>query len=639
MTFKDIAIKNFKGTMKNYLSFFLCNSFSIMLLFIYSSVLFNKDIGSSPKLIEGISKIMVVPNVVLILFSIFFINYAYSIFIKSRKREFGLLMNLGMSISDIRRIIIIENSIIAITSMLMGLISGIVFARLFFIIICWILGVEDLSFQLGWKVYAFTLAIFVVVYFLSVIMTIITTGRFSIMNLIKAPKLSEKNKISNPFLGAFGVITIAGALTILLLYFDGTGDLLLKCTVAIILGTYIFINQLSNFLVYLLSRTKEKYHKNILLITNIKYKFGQTKKIIFIITLIVIVTVFINGFYLNLVISSERSATKNNPFHISFIREPDKNDITIQEADKLVKNSSNVVSKHEKVNFIETKLDKVIIISEAEFKKIFKQDFKISEGKYIRLYQINDLPQKEKIQRCKDEKNISHGKLIEAFIVQDTIFKVFFNAPGYILNNCVIINNNDYLRLKTSSGVNKGTVELYNFEDWRGTQELVNNLQKTFKEKNENFKSKYEEKYYLEVSSTVGAYNENNQGAKILFYLLSFLGIFFLLCISIILYIKVFSDSDSDEEQYKNLFNIGITEKEFLKLKCNELKVIFAAAPVIAVPIAITYSLAFFKGSSSSDILQIILCDALISFIFILLEVLYYILCKRNYKRKLALWI
>ncbi|MBK1813759.1 hypothetical protein JHL18_24375 [Clostridium sp. YIM B02505] len=228
--------------------------------------------------------------------------------------------------------------------------------------------------------------------------------------------------------------------------------------------------------------------------------------------------------------------------------------------------------------------------------------------------------------------------MAKGFKLQDVIFRTYFNAPGYVLSNCIILNNNDYLEVKNSIGVNIGVVELYNFEDWKKTQPLVKTLQNAFKEKNNNYEPNYEEKYYLQVASRVGAYNENNQGAKILFCLFSFLGIFFLISISVILSLKFFSDFDNDKEQYKKLFRIGMMENEFLKLKCGELKVIFTTAPVITIPIAITYSLAF-EGANYLRNLQMLLSDIAVSFIFILLEVLYYNICKRSYRKRVSTWI
>ena len=132
MTFKDVAIKNFKGSMRKYITYYLCNSFIIMTFFMYSTLMFNDKLSNSDQLAKGALDTLKIPSVSLGLFSIVFISYAHSTFIRGRKKEFGLFMNLGMSISDIRKIILYENILIGVAAIILGIISGLVFSRLFF---------------------------------------------------------------------------------------------------------------------------------------------------------------------------------------------------------------------------------------------------------------------------------------------------------------------------------------------------------------------------------------------------------------------------------------------------------------------------------------------------------------------------
>ena len=86
---------------------------------------------------------MVAPGVMVILFCTFFIFYAQNSFIKFRKKEFGLFMVLGMTIQNIQRIIFLENGLIAIISLITGLVSGTIFSKLFYLVIIKIIEVKD----------------------------------------------------------------------------------------------------------------------------------------------------------------------------------------------------------------------------------------------------------------------------------------------------------------------------------------------------------------------------------------------------------------------------------------------------------------------------------------------------------------
>lgn len=66
------------------------------------------------------------------LFAVFFIIYTQTYFVKSRSKEFGLFITVGMSKWELNKLVLIENILIAILSLMMGLISGSIFTRLSF---------------------------------------------------------------------------------------------------------------------------------------------------------------------------------------------------------------------------------------------------------------------------------------------------------------------------------------------------------------------------------------------------------------------------------------------------------------------------------------------------------------------------
>jgi putative ABC transport system permease protein len=545
-------------------------------------------------------------------------------------------MNLGMSLYDIRKLIVIENVIIGFLSIALGIIAGTVFSRLFFMITASILEVKELKFSLGIKPYIFTLGIYLSVFLLSIIITMLSTRSFDIINLLKASRISGRNRLSRPYFGILGLVVIIGALVSLCIYFRGDGEVLLKCTIALIIGIYLFMLQAGQLVTFLIGKNKERYNRNILLITNIKHKFDQTNKILFIITLMIIVIVFISGFYLKLILSAEYTATKTNPFHVAFILGEGKNEIKSEAIERIIKASKNEVSYHKNIEFLESNGE--LVVSEKNINQAFNSSFSVDKGNYLSLHQVEDIDKKGKAEEYSREKNLKHTGILSEFKLKDIVFKLYFNSPGYRFNDLMIVNDEDYEKIRETSDIKKGSVELYNFRDWKKTQELVYNFNKAFREYNKNLKLNLEDKNYVLTASRIGTYNENNQGAKVLFFLLAFLEVFFLICISIVMSLKIFSDLDRDEVQYRNLYRIGIQEEEYLKIKCNELKMLFSTSPILAVPITVIYSFGFSSDSSISDKIQIFSCDAVICVFFIILEIVYYFICKRIYMKRIREW-
>ncbi|WP_029326402.1 FtsX-like permease family protein [Bacillus sp. m3-13] len=119
MIFNQLVWKMAKGNRGKYLFYYLCNSFAVLFFFMYSTIYFNEAI-EEVKVVEGIRDILTIPGVGLVLFTVFFITYAHRIFTRRRKKEFGLLMTLGMSKRDIARLLLLENALIATASIVTG---------------------------------------------------------------------------------------------------------------------------------------------------------------------------------------------------------------------------------------------------------------------------------------------------------------------------------------------------------------------------------------------------------------------------------------------------------------------------------------------------------------------------------------
>lgn len=374
-----------------------------MTFFMYSTLLFNDKLNNSTELEQGVSNIIMIPNVALIVFSIFFISYAHSSFIKARKKEFGLFMTLGMSIRDIRKIILVENGLIAIASIVFGVLSGTIFSRLFFLFIMRVINVLGVPFHVGFKNYIFSIAIFTVIFAFAVMVTIIVTSRFEIIRLIKEDRVSEKNKISSPIFALIGIVMLTGSMIYLYFNFnknpDNDGELLLRCTIYCVIGLYITISQLGSSLLNLTKKNSKIYYNKLLLISGLNYKFKQTKRIMFIIAVLVMVTIFYSGHCLNLMLSAEKAAVVDNPYDIAFVQTPNKNNISEEQLNNLINTQENPVTKQESIEYI-SYLDqynnRTTMISDEQLNKATNRKFDIIKGNYLRLIPLKLVTKEEK---------------------------------------------------------------------------------------------------------------------------------------------------------------------------------------------------------------------------------------------------
>lgn len=640
MTFKDIAIKNFKGNIKKYLIYYLCNSFIVATFFMYSVLIFNDKLWTSSQIEKGILQSLMIPSVALGVFSLFFISYAHSSFIKWRKKEFGVFMNLGMTTRDIRKIIIYENIIVALGSILLGLLVGLVFSRLFFIIIIKLLGVKGISYIIGFENFIFPIIIFSGIYLANLLTTVITTFRFEVIKLLKADRKVQSNRFSNPIFALIGLVIVIGSFITLYKEFYNSEDILLETTILISIGVYIFISQLGGFLIKYFKRNRRIYFNNLLIISSLNNKFKQTKKIIFIMSILVSVVIFYIGFMLSLSITAEKDAVNTNAYDITYAEIKDKNILPKGKVEEIVNRNNEQLRNHETLEFIhyygtnEEAADE-IIMTDKEINKLGKTNLKVSKGNYLFLGQYEISETKKKAWKSFNLRLISNSGTYELHN-QENVFKAIFNSGNYYYSRINVVNDSDYNIIKSQKeGYEIGRLQLYNFNNWKATKVIVEELKseldiinKTSKESNSKFDFLEDR---LKVASKIGSFNYTQQGAKLLLFTSGSLGIFFFIATAIVLFLKLLSDVDSDKRRFNSMYKIGITEEEVKKQIGSELKPLFFMGPLIGIILAFSYTIIFNQDSPNNIRKYFIYSNITVSFLFLIIQVVYYFICKRIY--------
>ncbi|MDP4143343.1 MAG: ABC transporter permease [Bacillota bacterium] len=644
MTFNDVALKNFKGNMRRYMAYFLCNSFSIMMFFMYSTLAFNDKLNNSPQVEKGVIAGVVIPNVALVVFSLFFISYSHAAFIKARKKEFGLFINLGMSIEDIRKIILLENGLVALASIILGVLSGAIFSRIFFLGITRAMSLKGIPFSIGLKNFAFSIGIFSVIFTLAIIVTMLIVSRLELSKLLKEDRVSETNKISSPFLALIGIALLAASLVFLYKRFlsdndiDKNSRILLFCTIGCVVGLYVTISQLGSSLINIAKKRPGVYFNNLLLITSLNHKFKQTKRIVFAITMMVMVSIFYSSVCLNSFLSADRIASKYNPYDVAFVQ-TQNNNTSLDNLNSMVNSSENPIINHKSMEF--TQLSgksqhdsQVVVISDNELREAANKNIYVPKGRYIRLVQDDSLTSNDKKKYGENDLTFTLGNKYFKYSYRDNVFQVMFNSLHYFgSNEFYILNSDDYKELKGSINIETvGTIQLIDFKDWKQTKTIVNKLNDLVKSHNKKASAithPGEEQPDFQVASKVEVYNYNKQGSSLVFYLVSFIGIFFFIAACVILFLRLFSEIENDKKNYKRLYKLGMSEEEIRKSISKELRIIFFMAPVIGIAIALVYYSAFSKDSNA--ILDVLECDFIMSGIYLLFQILYYYVAKRIY--------
>ena len=334
MTFNQIVWKMAKVEYKKYIFYYLCNSFAVMFFFMFSTIYFNRRVEQGKKL-ESLQDALSIPGAALIIFTIFFISYAHNVFIKQRRSEFGLFMTLGMARRDIAKLLLLENGVIALLSILSGILAGTVFSRLFFMLLMNLIELKEVSFHFSFKMFVFSIGAFLAVFLLAVGKSLFQTLRSSLVLSMKTNRIAESIKMRSPFLGAFGLIIMIGSLFMLYFTFEeSSGAFLPLWTMAMFLGLYISLRQSGSFLLSLAKKFPGFYYRRLLFLSSLEYKFKQLTSIIMLLTVMIMITILYSTLLLTFYKASEQDAVNNNPYDVAFLQSETKNTISVAELEE-----------------------------------------------------------------------------------------------------------------------------------------------------------------------------------------------------------------------------------------------------------------------------------------------------------------
>lgn len=216
MTFKDVVRKNFLGNVRQYLAFFLCNTFTIVIFFIYATLVFNNQLVNGENQ-EVFSYVLPVTIVGITIFAICFLFYANTSFVKSRNKELGVYLSLGMTKKQLKYLVQMENWIINGASLLIGMLIGALFSRIFQLAVVSILELHKVTYHLDYRSFLVTTVLFVAVFCMIHFLLACRMKRMDITMYLKEEKKVEVEKFRkrDEILGIAGVVGMVASVFVL----------------------------------------------------------------------------------------------------------------------------------------------------------------------------------------------------------------------------------------------------------------------------------------------------------------------------------------------------------------------------------------------------------------------------------------
>ena len=277
--YRKLGGTNIRKNKNTYLPFLLSGIAMIAMVYIMMTI-WSQAVEGAFRGARSMRPILFFGTIVCGIISVVVLIYTNGFLMKRRAKEFGLYNILGMEKKHIGRVVFWEMAMVGAGSILGGLLTGMLFSRLMFLILLRILRVQtNLSFQISWKVLGLTALFFAGVYLLLIVINAVRIIRFKPLELMKSGKTGEREPKANRLLAVLGILFLGTGYGIAVLVKRPTDawNLFFIAVLFVIAGTYLVFISGSVAILKLLKRNKKYYYhkKHFITVSGMIYRMRQ----------------------------------------------------------------------------------------------------------------------------------------------------------------------------------------------------------------------------------------------------------------------------------------------------------------------------------------------------------------------------
>jgi len=322
VTFRQFAFHNVLRNKRLYAAFFFSSMFSVLVFFVYAVFAFHPALASE-SLNQSVSRGLHTAEAIIYIFAIFFVLYSMSSFLKSRQKEFGLLVMHGMSTLQLRLMIFIENLLIGLFSTLGGIALGLVFAKAILLSAENMLKLDQsLPFYWPKEAILLTLGAFVLLFGVISLFTVMLIRGKKIIELIKGSSIPKSEPRASIVLSLLAALLLgAGYVVALITKGIEVTIAFIPVTVVVIIGTYFLFTQLSVYVINSLKRRTRLFWRrtNMLTLSDLSYRMKDNARTFFIISIISTVAFTAIGTLICFGALMMRNIDEGQPFDMQYL--------------------------------------------------------------------------------------------------------------------------------------------------------------------------------------------------------------------------------------------------------------------------------------------------------------------------------
>lgn len=647
MTFRHFAFNNVLRNKRTYAAYFLSSSFSVMIFFVCALFLFHPGLQEEVMYRSAVL-VLAAAEVILYVFAFFFVMYSVGSFLRSRKREFGILLLHGMTGKQLRKLVFLENMLIGAGSMVCGIGTGLLTAKLFLMAGSNLLGVAPLAFHVPWSALLLTIAAFLLLFLLISLCTTLLLGAHRLIDLFQsemrqaaAPKASVAlSLLAAALLGvSYWLAATATAANVLIR--------MVPVTAMTIAGTYFFYTQLSVFLIEAAKQQPRFYWKktNMVTVSSLAYRMKENARMFFLVTIISTVTFCAVGVFASVNRLADefeqdypaeigyvaKAGSSLEQAHLQMIRgELEARGIPYK-TESLPVYYAGVASSTSA-----SRVERMPLIAFSDYKRAvtaagipFGEEPPRDGEALVLLSSEREKP------LLKQRKSVSYELAVgPGFVVREIGLTQHVAIPESLIElagddrggsfSGLVVSGELLERLRAAAGTPLPMDRFTGF--YVDRPELTRGVAA---ELADNGKMDYDkdEPYTLTVSGTLYEVQRTTYRALLFFALL--VGTVFFIAAGSFLYFRLYSDLGYDRRQYGAMAKLGLTEQELAGIVTRQVGLLF----FVPIVLAMVHSLFAFKAMQSFFNFSVAWQTGVILTSFLLAQVAYFFLIRARYLR------
>ena len=588
--YEKLAVTNLKNNRKTYVPYIFTGVLTVMMFYIIDALSGGKGITQNTLKI-----CLQYATGVIIVFAVIFLFYTNSFLIKRRKKEIGVYNILGMGKRHIARMMAVETILTAGISILGGLVFGIIFGKLMYLLLLKILhNSVDMQFSVNGTAIVQTVILFAGIFLLTYLYNILQIQLVNPVELLHGGNQGEKEPKSRWLLVIIGVAALGNGYWIALTT-EAPLEALLKFFVAVvcvIIGTYALFIAGSIVVLKILRKNKAYYYnpKHFTSVSGMIYRMKQNgaglANICVLSTMVLVMVsttvslyagmedILDSRFPRDVSIVCNEADTNNEETLQRLIKEQcEKAGVKITDRVRYRYGSMNAVLKGNNLEKVEQYYPDnhfyyVEMITQEEYNRIEKQNVSLKEQEILTYTtngkcgkkQINIAGQNYQVKKELSEMTSQPKSTAEMY---KTLYIVFANAEQ--IERIESFSYADKFNLKGDDGKQKETLE---------------QIQNEFYEK---FPDGTMESRMLSRSSFYELYGG-------LFFIGIYLGSMFIMATVLIIYYKQISEGYDDRERYQIMQKVGMSKKEVKRsIRSQVLSVFFLPLIVAVIHVAVAF--------------------------------------------------